>query len=651
MNSRALSIRRLAVFAAGLAPSAQAQVVNAPVAPDTIYVVRKGVRSGLSVIDLNGFGASTGDPTYDPTTFPEGNSNYPNNPNLKYQGALLRPPLVPGTSTLDGGSAGVFTLTKDSLLDDLHVQSPTVLSIGDLMLGHPLDTSFNDGPAPFGCQFGGGNLCALDDKQVVEVSSAGQGSLVPYDGTSPLLNLVQGGGNPISWGPHPNPPPLLTTPLCSYPYIGGQEPTSIESILQAQLTNLLGPGDPFGDPASGLPPTGLLASAQNAFFVGPPAPQPLIQLCASYQYRQQIGHWMYAADKERGEIVALDSNRLRVLRRIPVPDPTELAMSPNLDLLAVTSRADDSVSFIDIDPRSSTFHQVVHTTPVGRAPRGIAWDPGDEDVLVCNEGDDSLSIVSAATLTVRKTVRRLLDRPFAVAITQRQSDFGYRRDVYLAYVLNRDGKVCLFESGPNGVNGWGYDDIVWRTPYAFRNARAIQPDPRQITSTSGVWIAHEDPVDPMGNPTGMTGGALSNLVISSALVGPQPLVPVDSPHLRDMQLRVIRSIGRDQLSGDPLDIAFDDQLNFGALPNVLSAFSGASPAPLNGKSQVRQLGAGGPIVATNEPRYMFVPVRGPGVVDVIRLSDGHRIDTNAHVPGIQSIPASGAAIVMDYFRQ
>jgi hypothetical protein len=223
--------------------------------------------------------------------------------------------------------------------------------------------------------------------------------------------------------------------------------------------------------------------------------------------------------------------------------------------------------------------------------------------------------------------------------------------VYFAYVLNRDGRVCLFESGPNGVHGWGYDDIVWRTPYAFRNPRAIQPDPLGITSTSGVWIAHEDPLDPMGNPTGMTGGAVSNLVIASALVGPQALFPVDSPHLRDMEFRVVRSIGRDQLSGVPLDLAFDDQRNFGALPNFLSAFSGAVPAPLNGKSQVRQLGPGGEIVNTNEPKYLFVPIRGPGVVDVIRLSDGVRIDTNAHVPGIQSIPASGAAIVMDYFRQ
>jgi DNA-binding beta-propeller fold protein YncE len=473
--------------------------------------------------------------------------------------------------------------------------------------------------------------------------------LIPGDPGLGILNVVPGGGNPISWAPHPNPPPLLSVALCQQPYIGGQEPTSIDSIAQGLLVNLLVPGDPFGNPALGIPPSGLLSSEQNGFFVGPSLPQISIPLCADYQYRQQIGHWLYAADRERGEIVALDSNRLRVLRRIPVADPTELAMGPNLDYLAVTSRATDSVSFIDIDPFSATFHQVVGTTQVGDAPRGIAWDPGNEDILVCNEGDDSVSILSATSHVVRKVVRRLLDRPFAVAITQRQSSFGFLRNVYFAYVLNRDGKVCVFESGPNGVNGWGYDDIVWRTPYAFRNARAIQPDPLRIGS--GVWIAHEDPLDSMGNPTGMTGGAVSNLVIDSALVGQQPLIPADSPHLRDMQFRVIRSIGRDQLSGVPFDLAFDDQRNLGALPNFVSTFSAGAPAPLNGKSQVRQLGPGGQVVNTNEATYLFVPIRGAGVVDVIRLSTGLRIDTNAHVAGIQSIPASGAVLAMDYFRQ
>jgi len=131
MRSLALS-RGLAsaLCVLALAPAAAAQVVNAPVAPDAIYVGRLGAIPGLSVIDLNGFGQGTGDPTFDFTyqTFPEGNSNFPNNPNVKLQGVLMRPPLFPGTSTLDGGSAGVFTLARNSALQDLVLGAPEIAS-------------------------------------------------------------------------------------------------------------------------------------------------------------------------------------------------------------------------------------------------------------------------------------------------------------------------------------------------------------------------------------------------------------------------------------------------------------------------------------------------------------------------------------------
>src|SRR5262249_17675990 len=156
----------------------------------------------------------------------------------------------------------------------------------------------------------------------------------------------------------------------------------------------------------------------------------------------------------------LNSNRMTELGHVLQDDPVELAMSPDLDLLAVTNRATDTVDFIGIDPRvrghvlsapgrshrGRTFHAVVHSTRVGRLPLGIAWDPGDEDILVCNEGEGSVSILSASTLAVRKTLTGLV-RPFAVAITPRQDRFGLQRNVYFAYILQRDGRVAVFESG------------------------------------------------------------------------------------------------------------------------------------------------------------------------------------------------------------
>src|SRR5262249_28540038 len=152
-----------------------------------------------------------------------------------------------------------------------------------------------------------------------------------------------------------------------------------------------------------------------------------------------------------------------------------------------------------------------------------------------------------------------------VVITPRQLDFGYSRNVYFAYVLNRDSTVAVFESGPNGVNGWGYDDVIGLVPYTFRNPKAIQPDP--IDLRSSVWIAHEGPIDTSGQPGPFGVPALSKLVVNSSVVGAQPLVPASMPQFRSMTVAVQMSFGPTHLSGIPVDIAFDDLRNLGGLPN------------------------------------------------------------------------------------
>lgn len=656
MKPRVRPIPKLLALLLFVSASADAQTVcNAPVAPDTIYVARVGGSpsvAGVSVIDLNGFGQSTGNPTYDPTQTQAqpGDTNYPDNPNVKLQGALLYPALAPGTSTVDGGSEGVFHLTRNSALDTLLARSPAIASAGDMMLGWPLDVAINNGPGPLGCTGGGGSLCLVDALQQLHVVMGGPNTLaLAGPGVTPFHTVV-GGGNPISFAPHPNPPPRLATPVCQQPVIFGQEPTWIDS----PLSNLLVPGDAFGAPLQGVPPSGLLTSEQNTGFFGPSAPQTSIPACSPYVMRQQLGHFLYVVDSVANQVVVLNSNTFDVIARITTPDPTELAMGPNLDLLAVTNRAAGSVSFIDIDPRSGNFHVVIQTTAVGNLPSGIAWDPGNEDILVCNEGSNSVSILSAATLSVRKTVTTGLDQPFAVAITQRQTNFGHLRNVYFGYVLDRAGHLSLFESGPNGVNGWGYDDIVGQAPFTFAAPKAMQPDPLHLES--GVWIAHEGQLDEHGLPTALAGGAVTNVRLLSLGQGAIPLGSLSllSPRLRMLRFRIAASIGSDQLSGDPLDIAFDDQRNLGSLPNTFSAFSSGAPIDRNGKSQVRSTPNG--VDNVNEATYMFLPVRerATGLVadiDVIRLSNNTRVDTDAFLPGIQSIRARGSAVVMDYFRQ
>jgi hypothetical protein len=629
-------------------------LVNAPVAPDVIYLGRSGATPGISVIDLNGFGASTGNPTFVEDQVIQGNTNYPNNPNF-LQDSQVFPQLRRGTCTFDGGSAGVFTLTKDSSLQDLLIKSPLISSIGEMMIGNSLDVVFNNGQESTGCQSGGGNLCAINGKKVLAIINNTLETVRPPQLNETATTVSPGAPNTVTWAPHPNPPPLVFPPLCLSPYIGAQEPTSIEGTpyiptqgtgLPGVLDNLLVPGDPFGNPAINLPPSGILSSGQNAFFVGPGRPGQALQNCVDYMMRQQVGHFLYMIDRSRRELVVLNSNRFTVLDRIVLPDPTSLAMSPNVDFLAVSNQGANSVSFVNIDPTSSSFHQIVTTTVVGIGPRGIAWDPRNEDILVCNEAENTVSIISAFSFQVRRVVGSQLNRPFDVAITPRQNNFGFFRDVYFAWIANRDGRVALFESGPNGINGWGFDDIIGVAPFTFADPKVIQPDP--VNLNGGCWIVHEDE---FGN------GAVSNLVIDSTTAGRLILGGnTGNPQLRDISFEIRAVIDSNQLTGLPVDMAFDNLTNVSAYGNTFTDFSAGTGRVVNGKTSVMFFPFSAVPIPANSPAYMFLAIpnssEGPGVVDVIDTNNGfQRFDTSVFQAGIQSIPAFGVTFLSDYFKQ
>jgi hypothetical protein len=633
-------------------------LVNAPVTPDAIYVARAGAHAGISVVDLNGFGAGTGNPAFDPAhPIVEGNSNYPNNPNVAIQGALLLPPLAPGTCPVDGGSAGVFTLAKDSNLGDVLAGPPILSSVGDMALGHALDNVFNNG-APFGCQAGGGNLCASTGLKFIELIPGGPNTAAPRNAapTIPPFKTLFGNENLASFAPHPNPPPLRFPPLCLSPLILGEEPTALDSTRAPPagpgLRNLLVPGPfPLGVPAIGLPPQSMLSPEQNAFFEGASAPQPTIQACSRYSIRQQVGQFLYAIDRAAGEVVVLNSNRFLVLDRIALPDPTSLAMSPNLDLLAVTSEATDQVFFVDIDPFSATFHHVVRTTAVSDGPRGIAWESGNEDIFVCCPSAGSVCVISAFHLNLRKVLTNQLVHPIDVALTPRQTLFGFNRVVYFGYVLDADGTVAVYESGPDGINGIGFDDIVGVLPFHFTRPKAIQTDVANLNS--GCLVLHEEPLDANGNPTGQAGGALTSIGITGGTIGVIPIQPGELPHIRFLEFGVLASLGEglSGLSGIPVDLAFDDQRNLAALTNYFTTFSSGQPLSANGKSLVKSYN-GFPLAAS-APQFVFLAVPNPGVIDVLELASGSmdRVDTNAFHAGVQSIPAPGVVGLMNYFRQ
>jgi hypothetical protein len=641
-------------------------VVNAPVAPDVIYVGRSGANSGVSVLDLCGFGQSTGNPISS-MPFPlDGETRFPYDPNVT-QNPSIRPILTAGECTLDGGSAGVFTLTLDSSFQELLATAPLLSSATDIHFGHALDGTFRNSPPPFGCQAGGGNVCALDGIKIISTIQGNQPNTV-----APAQDLQFGGGinpgyeNVISWAPHPNPPGLSFPPECVSPFLAGSEPTSVDGItnpttgIVTPIQNLLVTGNPFPIPATSTPPTGLLTLEQNQFFLGPSFGQVDPLLCTAYQIRQQIGHFLYVADRPRNEIVVFNSNRMLVVDRIPVADPTSMAIGPNIDILAVSNQLADTVTFIDINPSSAQFHRVIDQVEVGNSPRGLAFEGSNEDLIVCNELDSSISIVAASNLLVRRTINSQLNRPFELSITPRMTTFSFSRGVYFGYILNRTGTMALFESGPNGVNGWGFDDVVGILPFDFQAPKTIQVDP--INLDASVYVVHEGAIDPNTAVAGPLGeGAISRLRIESGLFGQILLTQsgAGASNFRDLAFSVPLSLSQaeGQLSGIPIDIAFDNQRNFGGLPGPRNDFSAGSPIPANNKSTIRDVDFVAIPINASESQFLFAAVPNPvgasGVIDVLALgiTGTPRFDTNPYVDGVQSVDVPQVSVLSDYFRQ
>jgi hypothetical protein len=571
--------------------AAQAPLVNAPVAPEAIYIGRGGSAPGLSILDCNGLGQGTGTLA---------SSQFPRNPNVGRPGVF--PILSPGTSNRDAGGAGLTTLVEDEFGSTVLLPGPVIGSATDLAIGQPLDLVLNNDNV---------NRWANSGNQV-----------------NPATMTVMP-GNTISVAPHPNPPRLVFPSPNPARGIDGEEPTITSS------------GPPFlpgrvmttAPPAIRSPLNPLLNGSFGGVFVGPqppppspPPPPPFLP----FTCRQQIGHFLYVADRANRRVLAVNSNRMTVLAAIPTADPYRLAMSPNLKWLAVSNPNANTVEVIDVEPGSATFHTVVRTVAVGRQPAGLAWQPESEDLLVCNQGDHTVSIVSVLSLQVRDTLRRDVRAPIDVVASCRQFLVGYDTWVWFAFVLNGDGSVALYVSGPLPL---GADDVVGlATAAPFRGARALQVDTTRLTPS--CWIAHQD-----GNGLGQ----LSRLEMVKSPAR-WKLDVLQRPQVAHRCFAVTTRIGGtnpttpvpDRLSGNaPIDLAFDDVHNLGALPDAPSALLPWLPrARHSGKGLVKLQGATAVPPAT--PRFVVAALGDTGTVDVFELATGRRVATRA-VPGVQAL--------------
>jgi hypothetical protein len=595
-------------------------LVNAPVSPEVVYFGIGGAEPGVSVLDLNGYGQGTGDLN---------NTRWPLSPNIGLPG--VNPSMAPGTSNLDAGGAGVLTLTQDTNGSTRLLRDPIVSDVTDIHIGAPLDLIYNNENI---------NRNASRSNQINE-----------------SLGLVQA-GNTITQPPIPNPPRLIFPPPNPNRAIFGEEPAVKSSLGPpgALLTggpgatclavglNLLGVGNPFSAVQNEL---GIYGTTFMGVFVGPqppPASPPPPPPFCPFTSRQQVGHFLYVLDRDNRQVVIVNSNRFTVLDTIQLSDPVSMAMSPNMTRLAVTNFASSTVSFIDIDPTSPSFHQVVAETRVESGPTGVAWQPDGEDIVAVSTDANQLTVISALDFTVRRTLGGFLNGPIDVICTERYAATGNLSGCYHAYVLNSNGTVAIYESGPDGVNGIGFNDIIGSvTNVSFPRAKSMLFDFN--SPQGGVLIGHID-------DSGL--GQVSRLSLTSSPTGILPLNPSSGgfilpPTYRQKEWTVVQRIGGtpapgsfvDPMSGNSIiDLAYDDLINQGSIAGQLTNYSSnfsTTPYFHSGKHVVKA----GPILAST-PRLLFVALSDVGNVDVFEILTGTRIATIS-VPGVR--------VVSNYWRQ
>jgi hypothetical protein len=573
-------------------------IVNAPVSPDAVYVAVGGAQPGLAMVDLNGYGQGTnglepdanGNPTKDPRTTWFARFN----PNIGQPG--ISPPLQPGSGPLDAGSKGPLTLVEDTRGNTLLLKPPQVSGVQDIQIGCPLDLVYNNSN--------------------INVNASGANQVNP---TSQVVMP----GNGIAVSPHPNPPRLVFPPPNPSRAIFAEEPTF------AGGTNLLNPGNR---------PDFRIRAVTG--FVGPAPPPPSPPPPPSFQpyfARQQLGHFLYVLDRENRRVVVLNSNRMTILDTIRLPDPYQLAFSPSLSLMAVSNFSSSSVSFVDTDPRSPTFHQIVSETRVDPGPSEIVWQPDGEAVCVVCSIASSLAIVSGIDFTLQKIATGNIITPIDLAVTPRYVATGNQSGVYYAYVLNANGTIAVFESGPDGTNGIGFNDMIGLAGPVFARARAITFDYTSLIA--GIWVSHSD-----ANGTAV----VSRCELTASPTGQLPIQQQTGtgvqlpPTFRQKEWTVTSTFGgsdpsvpvNDRFSGNSIsDVAVDEMFNTGVGVNQISLYSGLSGTSILGHSSKGALVNGGVPI---RPSYLFVALSDSGKIDVFDIVARIKV-TTIDMPGVSQL--------------
>jgi len=397
---------------------------------------------------------------------------------------------------------------------------------------------------------------------------------------------------------------------------------------------------------------------------------PAFKENALYQSRQQIGNYLFVTDGLNRVVHAVNSNSMEVLESIDLPDPFGLAMAPDLERLYVTNEGDDSLSVIDADPDNASFLTELERIPVGDAPRGVAVQPDGEDVFVCNFLENSISIVDPNQNAVRKTLLTgSIKRPWDIVLGPREQGFtpniAFASGTYHGFVSNNLGdNVLVYESGPDGLSGIGFDSIIG-TVDADTVAQQGNPDFEQLESPRGIVLDPAHPVPDGSAPATVAafvahqtpdGRGAASRIAYTADSSPGPSIISGTPGFDSKTFEITTQYVSD-LNEVAFDVALPDynrdtfeEQNFADDPGLLNLGnltiqSGNPIMPRNSKYTFAPA-AGGQAVLPSVPRWrpdrLYLSLAG-GVVEVYDIEDGtllNSIDAPATVTRLAT-----------YFRQ
>jgi len=259
----------------------------------------------------------------------------------------------------------------------------------------------------------------------------------------------------------------------------------------------------------------VILSAINATNINTAHPGGLVS--ALYQTRQQIGNFLFVTDGVNKKLHAINSNTMKVIQSLSLPDPYGMGLTSDLDLLFVSNEGDNTVSVVNADPRAATFMTEIGRVNVGQGPRAVCVSPDNEDVFVLNRLGNTVSIIDVSTQSLRHTLTQSgINRPNDVCMGLREVlNVAFQSGTFHGFISNGGGdNILIYEGGPSGQAGIGFDNILGAVEpneplttgqplfLGMETPRGIVYDPSAVLDsfggTIGCFVSHQDPLTGRG---------------------------------------------------------------------------------------------------------------------------------------------------------